>query len=164
MVIYYVAGGSYKSFYLNYLKKINKCDLLIFNYGIFYDVNNIYDFDIVKNEILVLAKKAQCIVIAILKIGKTKKICLSCKDKVKLYDYKIGVEFKIDNQKYFVGAMYSVNKLRNKIIFCENKYKPNLKACSKHKFYMFCYNKGACYVYNKKLKINFAKCLKIILK
>ena len=37
MKIVCVAGGSYKSFYLNYVTKLKKCDLLIFNFGILYD-------------------------------------------------------------------------------------------------------------------------------
>ena len=164
MIIYYVAGGSYKSFYLNYIKKIKKCDLLIFNYGIFYEINTFVDYETVKNEILILANKLKCRVLSILKIGKTKKFCLSNKSKVDLFNYNKGVNFKFSDIDFFAGNMYCKNNSKNKIIFCKNKYKPDLKACSRYKFYMFCYNKGVCYSYNKKLKTNFAKCLKIILK
>ena len=39
MKIVCVSGGSYKSFYLNYYVNLKSCDLLIFNYGIIYDID-----------------------------------------------------------------------------------------------------------------------------
>ena len=75
MRIVCVAGGSYKSFYLNNLYHLGKCDLLIFNYDIFYDIVNRLDIkqSPTVNEIIQLATRLNCKVVAGVKIIKDQK-------------------------------------------------------------------------------------------
>lgn len=163
MIVYYVAGGSYKSFYLNYLKKINKCDLLIFNYGIFYSVSDANKAVLTK-EIIQISKMLQTVVIVGVKLNDQKKVVVCVKGKIKLYSLYKGCVIKVKNKCFYIGAPYQKIYHYNKIIFTNKQIIPNLKACNKTRIYLFCDNKGVNFVVNKKLKRNFNKCSKFILK
>ena len=164
MEIIYVAGGSYKSFYINYFLKLKKCDLIVFNYSVFYNINNKQDFNLVKNEIMQLSSIKNCKIIAVLKIKDKKVFCFCNKTNFTIFNYNKGFIYKQAKEVFSVGVEYSRINAKNKIIFCDNRYVINLNACSKNKFYMFCYNKKLLCVRNKKIKIIFYKYSKIILK
>ena len=169
MIVYYVAGGSYKAFYLNNFFNLGKCDLLIFNFNILNDIEN---SSLVKSstvkEILQLSKKIKCKIIAgvNVKINKVwrKKILICENSKFRFYDLQKGAELKVKTKTFFINAAFKNFKANNKIIFSTNQLLPNVKACSKNKIYIFCDSMGVNYVINKNLKRNFNKCSKIILK
>ena len=67
MKMVFVCGGSYKSFYLNFLKKMSKCDLLVFNFGIIYNYNikeELLGEGIVSKELFMLSKTLGTVVVA----------------------------------------------------------------------------------------------------
>ena len=162
MIIYYIAGGSYKFFYLNYFLKIKKCDLLILNYNIFHNDNcikNIY------NELNLLYQRLRCKIVVgvenkkiLFYNGKKFNRCFNC------------VNFKVKNKNYSISSgfnFYKERKNKNQfckiVIFCK-RVNVNLNSCSKNKVYIFCDRNGMSVVKNKKLKRIFNKCSKIILK
>lgn len=171
MTIIYIAGGNYKSFYLNCFLRLSKCDLLIFNFNIFYD----YNFNkekqgsgVVTNEILEISQKLNCAVLAgvysIKNNHKTKSI-IFCDGRsfVMKSSYK-GLKFYVKNMAFVAGEKNANFENHNKIIITSCKLKPNLLRCNKRKVYLFCDDYGVSCVVNKNLKRKFNKCSKIILK
>jgi hypothetical protein len=95
---------------------------------------------------------------------KIKKILYISNNKIIVENLKIGFYFLVQNKVFYVGMEHSKSSSENKIILSKNRINPNLKACGIKKVYLFCDNYGINYVINKKLKRNFVKCSKIILK
>lgn len=163
MVIYYVAGGSYRSFYLNNFLKIKRCDLLIFNYGVFNNIENSFQCCQLIKEVKSLSKKLNCAIIFIVSVKKFKKIGFFNKKNVYFYHFNKILNVKICHKIFAVGKLFSNFKAKNKIIFCDN-VNVNIKNCSENNTYLFCYDKKIEVVQDKKIKRNFNKCSKIILK
>ncbi len=171
MKIICVAGGSYKSFYLNYFIKLNKCDLLVFNFGIIYDYDICQELlkqSIVTKELMSLSNKLKTIVVAginvISKDKNTKAIIVCDGEKINIVDAKIGAKIFIKGKCFVVGAENTNYKNYNKIVLSKKRIYPILSHCSKRKIYLFCDNFGVCIIENGILKRKFNKFSKFILK
>ena len=170
MKIICVTGGSYKSFYLNYLKLIKKCDLLVFNYGIIYNLNKkdgCLQDDIVKKELLFLARKLSCVVVAgVIVEGKKKFKNIICCDgeKLSIYPSSIGIKISFNSKQIAIGDERMKSQKIDKIVLTNKRIHPNARHCSKKRTYIFCDNFGLTLLKNKKITRNFNKYSKIILK
>ncbi len=168
MRIVCVAGGSYKSFYLNCFLKLKKCNILVFNYGIIYNICTNESFIAVAKELSALSNALHCVVVAGVfekKFNSTIKRVMLCRgNKVELKNVKIGAKFVFKNKSFIVGDEFTDYKNKNKIILCNKQIKPILKHCSKRKIYVFCDNYGVNLVQNRKLSRKFCKYSKFILK
>ena len=155
MKIVFVVGGSYKGFYLNYLKKLNKIDLLIFQEDILYDFN-IYDElntnPTITQEMLTLSKKLNCKIIAVINtnlLGIKKKEILYCdKDKLSLISIDRYLSLFFENKKVVIGCkdIYENSSLTIKIEINNNK--PN-KFCTKK--CLICNKHGVIFVNKAKI-------------
>lgn len=171
MKIICVAGGSYKSFYLNYFINLSSCDLLIFNFGIIYDYDICKELTgsaLVTRELMMLSKKLKAIVVAGVNIvykGKTDKSIIVCDgEKIHISNVKIGAKIYIKKTSFVIGDESTQCKSNNKIILSSKRIYPNLAHCSKRKIYIFFDKFGVCLVENGKIKRKFNKFSKIILK
>ncbi len=171
MKIICVVGGSYKSFYLNYFVKLNKCDLLIFNFGIIYDYDICRELtknSIVTKELMSLAKRLNTIVVAGVNVifkDKVKQSIIVCDgEKIHINSAKMGAKLFVKGKYFIVGTEATDYKKLNKIVLAKKRIYPNVNHCSKRKIYLFCDNFGVCVVENGKLKRKFNKFTKIILK
>ena len=166
----FVCGGSYKSFYLNFFKKIGKCDLLVFNFGIIYNYNikeELLGKGVVSKELFMLSKALETVVVAGVYVeGKVlKKAIIICDGE------KLNIVPACDGTRCFIGKTELVvgdEKLKtfgcNRIVLTSKRIKPMVEHCNYKHFYIFCDNFGVSLVKNKKLTRNFSKCSKIILK
>ena len=167
MNLFVVSGGSYKTFYFNYLKNIKNCDLLVINFNVLDVVcfNNLAD---IYAELITISKKLNCVVVAGVKrlgnleIGKI--VLMSEGEKIKKERARKGLKVNIKGKVFIVGEAGGLYEKDNKIILGENKMLINEHACSSKRFYLFCDNKGVSFVLNKKLNRKFNKCVKIVLK
>lgn len=171
MKIIFVCGGSYKSFYLNHYLKLNRCDLLVFNFGVIYD----YDLHIensncaiVKPELITIAKRLKAIVVAgvnVLDRVTIKKSILVCDgNTITLKPASKGAFISIKNKRFVVGSDSCTSNAENKIILSNRRIYPIASHCSLRKVYVFCDKFGLCLVQNGKIKRKFNKYSKIILK
>ena len=170
MRIVCVAGGSYKSFYLNYFSKLSRCDLLVFNFGIIYDYNTFNELmgdALVTKELMNLSKALRCVVAAgayVVGEKRGKSIIVCNGDKIQIDKCAFGARIQIKKQTFIVGDEQTDYKKANKIILCDKRIEPNLAHCSKRKIYIFCDNFGVNFVQNKKMTRKFYKYSKFILK
>lgn len=171
MRILCVLGGGYKSFYLNCFLKLKTCDLLIFNYGILYDLNHQLEENgttYICKEITMLAKQLNAIVVGgiyVIKSGKRfKSLIVSDGDKVEIFPAKTGARINVENFSFIVGDECTCYGKYNKIILAEKRFFINEKHCSSKKIYLFCSPKNADLVVNKKIFKKFNKYSKFILK
>jgi len=171
MVVFFVSGGSYKFFYLNYFLKLKKCDLLIFNYDIFNSVNSKIQIDYFYNEIKLLGEKLNCPIVVGAKFNtnKTKRLIYYNLKIIYNFSFKKDITIRLKNKKYLIQPYHKTRLINNRNVFCkivlsEEKLKVDAKSCSINKKYIFCDKQGLTFVENKKLKRNFNKCSKIILK
>ena len=148
MIIFYVAGGSYNSFYLNYFLHLTKCNLLIFNFGVF---KNISKQEITK-ELIFIANKLKCKVLAGVEEDFNKKIVICDKLNSSINKINENIKFTVCNREFNVTSDYSIQKSKNKIVFSDKQIIPNIKACSNKKVYLFCDKNGVNFVINKKLR------------
>jgi len=166
MRIVCVAGGSYKSFYLNRFLKLNKCDLIVFNFGIFYNINSKSSnkAKLIFQEIRDLSDCKNCVVVAGVVINYN-SFFVVCKNKAfKIYPSKYNVKLKVKDKVILITKGNTFSSVKNKIIFTNCKRCVNIKACSPNKNYIFIHDYGIDIVKNRKLKRNFNKCLNFILK
>lgn len=171
MKIVCVAGGSYKSFYLNHYLKLKSCDLLIFNYGIIYDYDakeEILGNAIISKELQHISKTLNCTVVAgvfLIRNNEKQKSILVCdKDKLYLNSVEHGAKINIKNISFMVGDRYTNFFHFNKIILTNKRIYPNINNCSSKKIYIFCDGFGVDFIQNKKLVRNFNKYSKFVLK
>lgn len=169
MKIVCVSGGSYKSFYLNYYVNLKSCDLLIFNYGIIYDIDfsNI-NYQVVINELLSLAQNLHTAVVAgvnvIEKGEKIRALIVTNGKDISISSLNIGAKICFDKSSFaetykFASFVFGNNFTHfgdnHKIIF-DSKAVSNLSHCSKNKIYLFINNHGVDFVKNRKLiKFNY---------
>ncbi len=171
MKIICVAGGSYKSFYLNYFVKLSRCDLLIFNFDIIYDYdicNELMKQAVVTKELMSLAKSLHSIVAAgvnVISKDTTHKSIIVCDgEKIHITSAKQGAKIFVKGKCFIIGTENTDYKKCNKIILSKKRIYPNINHCAKRKIYVFCDNFGVCIVENGKMNRKFNKYSKIILK
>ncbi len=168
MKIVCVSGGSYKSFYLNFFLKMRVCDLLIFNFGIFYDCVNDYSINLVKNELVMLSNKLHTTIVAGINIyinDVIEKRFIVCRaNDIKIHSCIKSVNLRIKSHHFAIGIPCSIFSNANKIILNDKKINPIISHCNPHKLYIFCDRFGLNIVENRKLKRKFYKYSKIILK
>jgi len=111
MKIVFVVGGSYKAFYLNYLKKLEKIDLLIFQENILYDFDifeELHDKPIITQELFSLSKKLNCKIIAIVNTDllgvKNKEILYCDKENFSLIGLDRYLSLIYNNKKILIGC------------------------------------------------------------
>ena len=165
MKIVCVAGGSYKSFYLNHFSKLKRCDLLLFNFGIIYDYvceNETID-GVVSSELHHLANDLGAVVVAkvnIIKNGvKSKGIIVSNGKQIFISNLKLGVKVCLNNwhkgqnkiQQFIIGGRNTDFSNCHKILLSDQPIHPNVLHCSNNKIYIFCNKKGVEVVKNKTL-------------
>lgn len=155
MKIVFVVGGSYKAFYLNYLKKINKIDLLIFQENILYDFDIYEELNnnpIVTQEILALSKKLDCKIVAIVNTNllgiKNKEILYCDKENVNLISTDRYLSLIFNNKKVLIGCkdIYSNSALTIKV---EPNNKTSNKYCTKR--CLICDKQGVSFVNKGKI-------------
>lgn len=170
MKIICVLGGSYKSFYLNYLKSIKRCNLLVFNFGLIYNYNakeELLGQAVVTKELMFLARKLHAIVVAGVMVegeNVTKSIIVCDGEKLEIAKAEDGIKLFINKRTIVVGDEKLKAKGVDKIILSTKKIRPNLDKCSYIRNYIFCDNFGVSIVKNKKIIRKFNKYSKIILK
>ena len=171
MKIVFVLGGSYKSFYLNYFLKLKRCDILVFNFNVLYDVElkkELQGQGIVFNELKELSKKLGAIVVAGVNVNTgfgTKKCIVVCNgEEIKFRPANIGTNINFKRHNILIGNEKCNKKNDVKIILSEERICPNVVNCSPKKVYIFCDKFGLIYIQNRKMKRKFYKYSKIILK
>ena len=159
MKIVCVAGGSYKSFYLNYVINLRKCDLLIFNFGILYDYD-IYDElmgkGIVTKELMNLSRRLDTQIVA--------RIFIKYKNKIELNQISLGAKIIVKNKTFVIGDESTKTKSNNKIILSSKRLYPNLEHCALNKFYVFLDKFGVTFIEKRKMTRKFNKYSKFVLK
>ena len=171
MKIVCVAGGSYKSFYLNYVINLQKCDLLIFNFGILYDYD-IYDElmgkGIVTKELMNLSRRLDTQIVAGIFVkykNKIEKSIIICnKDKIELNQISLGAKIIVKNKTFVIGDESTKTKSNNKIILSSKRLYPNLEHCALNKFYVFLDKFGVTFIEKRKMTRKFNKYSKFVLK
>jgi len=170
MKIICVLGGSYKSFYLNHLKSINRCDLLVFNFGLIYNYNvkdELLGQAIVTKELMSLARRLHCVVVAGVLVeaeNLTKAIILCDGEKVDITPAKAGLKLFTNKKEFVVGDENLKAKGCDKIVLSNKRIYPSGHNISCSRTYIFCDKFGVTIVKNKKIIRKFNKYSKIILK
>ncbi len=171
MKIIYVAGGKYKSFYLNKFLKLKECDLLIFNFNIFYPYivkEELLGDAILTKEILFLSRSLNCTLVAGVEVvyqNKNRLGILVCdNDKIYISMLDEGAKVIVKDYTFRIGGAKTKYGKDNIIILSRRRMYPNLYNCSRNKIYLFCDPYGVDIVKNKKLERKFHKYSKIILK
>ncbi len=167
MKIICISGGSYKSCYLNYLQKLKFCDLLIINFGVMYVCNNNTrdNFEIVGNELFLLARRLQAVVVAGIEVvdnNTKRRVLMHCDGEKVIIDNTILLKLK--KHRFIVCSNKSLVSKYDKIVLSEGRITPNIQHCNYRKRYIFCDSYGVSIVENRKLKRKFYKYSKIILK
>ena len=160
-----VAGGSYKSFYLNYFVNLRRCDLLILNFNIFYKINSLEQFNnsSVVSEIVNLFLLKRCVVVAGVFIGNKQYVVVYKNGKLQMNIAAKGIIVNIKRQKFLVSTIQHSTRIKNKIIFTKSKVKSCFN-CSNQKQYIFVSPNGVDLVRKQKLKRIFNKCSQFSLK
>ncbi len=158
MKIVCVCGGSYKSFYLNCFVKLKKCNLLLFNFGLFYDYvvgDELLKTGVVTKELLMLARQLNAYVVAgtyMVANGVRKKVVIVCDgDKVEIVEAQNGAVINLKGTLFCVGDEKVRCTKFNKIILSSNRIKPKLNHCIKQRTYIFMDDYGTTLVKNKNL-------------
>ena len=164
MKILFVVGGSYKAFYLNYLKKIKNIDLLVFQDEILYEYNYYnekFDSALITNEMIYLSKLLKCKIIAKIKtnlFGIIKNEILFCDENgVKIFNIKKNLNIYIKNKLISFSFNYNVMKyadiMINVIPYKIRKY--HLNFTKQNRF--ICDKQGVYSIINSKIKRKFRK-------
>lgn len=165
MKFIFVVGGTYKGFYFNQLKMIKHVDLLIFNQGIFYELDN-HDYltkNIVFKELIELNTKLKCpiLVYGILNKNKSRqKIFILCiNKKVSIIDYKKDIYLYIKNEFILINN----NLCKNSKAFATIVFANNLNICKnfniiRQQNYFLCDKKSIWHIKNQKINRKFRKC------
>ncbi len=128
MKILFVVGGSYKAFYLNNIHKYKKLDLIIFQENILYEYdyyNELLGEQTITNEMISLAKKFKCKIIAKIKTnlcGIKKDEILYCdKNGVKIINNNRFLKICVKDKQICISNYYLTNKSDYFIYFFKNK-------------------------------------------
>ena len=135
MRIVCVAGGSYKSFYLNHFLKINKCDLIVFNFGIFYNIriNSVNNSKLIFEEICHLAECKNCAIVAGVVIDNNRYFVICKNGELNIYSAKKQAILKLRNKEFLITEKRFDSFVKNKIIFTNNSERVKANACSLRK-------------------------------
>ena len=162
----FVIGGTYKSFYINHLSKINNIDLLVFGQNIFYDFDyeQEYLFDApVTKELIELNKKLNCPIVVRSKsrlfdiVKDCFVICIN--GKVAVVDCEQDIYVCIKNKLVLISnIMYKRTKAFATIVM--GKTKQNWKNLTKsvQSNYFICDKKSVIRLQNGKFYRKFRKC------
>ena len=164
MKIVFVLGGSYKSFYLNYFLKLTSCDLLVFNFGVLYDVDVEAERagkGVVFSELKNLSDKLGCEIVAGVSVKSgdaTKFKILHYKNgEIKLFNSRFGCKFNKKNKKIVVADDGNNLTADVKIVLSKKRIVPTPTHCSNKKIYAFCDEFGINLIVKKKLTRRFYK-------
>lgn len=161
----FVVGGSYKSFYINELKKINNIDLLIFHQNIFYDFD--YEQEYLKdapvtNELINLNKRLNCPIVVYgfsNFLNNRKKCFIVCVNgKVSVIDCKKDVYLYIKGKLILIGNKIYKNTHAFATISVIDKNNFNVFYKNKFNNYFICDLKGVSRYQNGKIYRKFRKC------
>lgn len=171
MKLMFVVGGSYKSFYINHINKINKIDLLIFHQDIFYDFEYAQEKSnpIVSKELISLNQKFKCpiLVYGIFIKNNIKRKCfiLCINSKVSIIDCSKDIYLYIKRKLILVSNnMYNRSKAFVTIsIINESINYENIKIFNRTNHFI-CNKKGVLHIKNGKIYKKFRKCCYFTLK
>ena len=165
MKFMFVVGGSYKGFYINKIKKINKIDLLIFNQNIFYD----FDYEreylgdaIVSKELIALNKKLNCPIVVFGKstmLGDTKKCFMVCVNgRVSIIDSTRDIYLYVKGKMVLVGTkLYKKQSCFAMISMIDHSNYFHKIYKNKYHNYFICDAKGVNRIQNGKIYRKFRK-------
>lgn len=166
MKFMFVVGGSYKSFYINELKKINKIDLLIFHQNIFYDFDYEQEYlgnEPVTKELISLNKILKCpiIVYGVSKLLDKKQKCfiICINEKVTVIDSTKDIYLYIKGKFVLIGnKLYKNSKAFSTVSVVDEKQ--NLQNIYKKMSnnYFICDKKGISCIQYGKIYRKFRKC------
>ena len=125
----FVVGGSYKGFYINELKKINKIDLLVFHQNIFYDFDyeqEYLGYAPVTKELISLNKILKCpiVIYGVSKFLEKKQRCfiLCINEKVSVVDSIKDIYLYIKGKVVLIGnKLYKNSKAFSTISIFDKK-------------------------------------------
>ena len=163
MKFMFVVGGSYKGFYINELKKINKIDLLIFNQGIFYDFDYEQEYlgdAPVSKELISLNQKLKCPIVV---YGRSKflndnqKCFIICvNERISIINENKDVYLYIKGKFILIGnRFYKKSKAFATISIMENVR--NYREFSVNKNYFICDKRGVTRLQNGMMYRKFRK-------
>lgn len=168
----FVVGGSYKSFYINYLNGIRDIDLLVFHQNIFYEYNYETEKDgcgVVGCELLELNNKFKCPIVVYGKINKNniiKKCFILCiNNKINIIDNARDIYLYINKMPILIGAkIYFNSKAFATISFTDEVYKWKKYGKSDRSNHLICDKRGVTSIKNGKICRKFRKCCYFALK
>jgi len=170
MKFVFVVGGSYKSFYLNYISRIKDADLLIFNQGIFYDFD--YNKEQVcpnaSMELLNLNRKLNCPIIvycSVVKDGIKSKCFLLCnKQKLSIINEDRDIYLKIRDEYILIGNRLYVYSQAFATISILDRFNDDYNTCKRGNNRFICTKKKVLVINKGKVYRKFQKCCYFILK
>ena len=165
-----VIGGSYKSFYLNKLRKIGKPDIIVFNQNIFYDFDTEIERSLdgpVSTELIYLNQLFNCpIAVYSTRInnGKIDKCFILCNNsKIKIFEQNCEVYIKLKdgyvllcNKRYFYSNVFAT-------IIMQDRFNPLIFNPKSKNNCFYCTPKNVTLIKDGKFYKKFNKCCKFIL-
>lgn len=170
MKLVFVVGGSYKSFYLNYIERIKGVDLLIFNQGIFYDFdyNKERSCPIVSMELLDLNRKVDCPIVvygSMVKDGVKGKCFFVCnKQKLQIFNADRDIYLRVKNKYILIGNKLYMSSRTFATISIMNEIYDIKSQIKNRNNYLICADKQVMLIYGNKIYRKFQKCCYFILK
>ena len=165
MKIAFVVGGNYKAFYINHIEECKGIDILVFQEGLLYEYdyfNESFGNKTITKEMIGLAKKLNCVILAKIKTNLFNKSCneiLYCDgikvltfsgDRyIKLYLKGKRVIFSLKNVFWGCADIF-IQLTKNRL-----EMKKIRQKCHKQTF--LCDKHGVEYVKNGKIKRKFRK-------
>ena len=172
MKFIFVVGGSYRSFYINKINSIKNVDLIIFNNGVFSDINYcVEDIDTIVfvDEIKELNKLFKCPVIVCCNINrfgnKYNAFVLCVNQKISIIPTCRNVYLYIDKELVLISnKIYKQSYAFVNICITDYNDKTSKKHISLKNRYFICGNKEVLKIINGKICRKFKKCCEFILK
>lgn len=165
MKIAFVVGGSYKGFYINHVRQCSDVDILVFQEGLLYEYdyyNETFGSKTITKELLSLANKLNCVILAKIKVNFLNKIQdeILCCDKSKVITFSSERYFKI-----YIKGKRVIFSLKNVFFECADifirltKNRLEMKKIRQkcHKRTFLCDKYGVEYVKNGKIRRKFRK-------
>ena len=163
MKFVFVLAGSYKWFYLNQLKKLNKVDLIVFYQDIFYEYNyleEIFGDGVVKKELIHLNRLLKCPILVCGKLNKDgviNRCFILCNNgKVRIIDWDKDIYLRIKNKVILISNNHFYNTKSFCSILFNNNYEDLYKKYTDKCF--LCDKKNVTLINNGKIYRKFRKC------
>lgn len=165
MKIAFVVGGNYKAFYINHIEECKGVDILVFQEGLLYEYdyyNEHFGSKVVTKEMLNLANKLNCVILAKIKTNLSNEI----HDEILYCDGEKVLTFNSDRYiKIFSKGKRIIFSLKNVFFECADifirltKNRVEMKKIRQkcHKRTFLCDKHGVEYVKNGKIKRKFRK-------